>query len=470
MPYKENLELATKLKKELDGLRPLSPEAEIRIMQKFRLDWNYHSSHIEGNQLTYGETKALILFGHTAQAKPLKDHLEMSGHDEAIKNIEDVIKQKRPLNENFIRELHILILKEPYEVDVITPDGKPTRRTVQVGKYKSVPNHVKTKTGEIFYFSTPEETPAKMTDLMQWYANNKDNSEIHPVLFATEFHYRFIRIHPFDDGNGRIARLIMNFILMQYGYPPAIIKTEDKLNYFAALEQADADKLEYFFNYVCQQVNRSLELMIKGAKGESIEEDDDLDKKLTLLKQEVEAEDKENETTRLTTNVLKKAYNDWIHMLLCKIAVTTTKFNDFYNEPSHNIFAEIGSKPFIINFKKQFSLEEIVWHFSGLEEDKNLEPSRFILKTNFGVYKKGGINSFGCNYTIEIKFELFYYEILIEYFDSKREIQSIKSYTKKALHKPLQKDEINEINKNWGNTLYQHLEYHRKLMNNKHID
>ena len=104
MPYKENLARAAALKAELDSLRPLTAEMEQRIMQKFRLDWNYHSSHIEGNQLTYGETKALILFGHTAQAKPLKDHLEMTGHDEAIKQIEEVINQERPLTESFIRE------------------------------------------------------------------------------------------------------------------------------------------------------------------------------------------------------------------------------------------------------------------------------------------------------------------------------------------------------------------------------
>jgi len=195
MPYKENLRKATELKTELDGFRPLTPEVEKRIMQKFRLDWNYHSSHIEGNLLTFGETKALLLFGTTAQAKPLKDHLEMKGHNEAILNLEEVIQQKRPLTENFIRELHELILHEPYEVNAITPDGKPTRRTISIGQYKIVPNHVLTKTGEIFYFATPEETPAKMYELLQWYNDNKDNVAIHPVLFATEFHYRFICIH-----------------------------------------------------------------------------------------------------------------------------------------------------------------------------------------------------------------------------------------------------------------------------------
>ncbi|WP_367388498.1 hypothetical protein [Lewinella sp. LCG006] len=103
---------ATSLKKQLDLLRPLSKEEELRIMQKFRLDWNYHSNHLEGNTLSYGETRALILFNITAQGKPLKDHLEITGHNEAVLWILEVVKDDRPLTETFIRELHKLILKE----------------------------------------------------------------------------------------------------------------------------------------------------------------------------------------------------------------------------------------------------------------------------------------------------------------------------------------------------------------------
>lgn len=107
----ELLEKIDQLKSELDSLRPIDKEQEMAIMQKFRLDWNYHSNHLEGNTLSYGETKALILFGITASRKPLKDHFEITGHDEAIKWIEEVIKQDRPFTENFIRELHTLLVK-----------------------------------------------------------------------------------------------------------------------------------------------------------------------------------------------------------------------------------------------------------------------------------------------------------------------------------------------------------------------
>lgn len=156
------------LKQKLDVHRPLSSAIEDRIFQKFRLEWNYHSNNIEENSLTYGETKALILFNITAQGKPLKDHFEITGHDEAIKWIMEVVKEKRSITETFIRSLHQLILKESYYVDAITPTGKPTRKKTNVGQHKSSPNHVKTNTGEIFRFAEPEETHAKMADLIKW--------------------------------------------------------------------------------------------------------------------------------------------------------------------------------------------------------------------------------------------------------------------------------------------------------------
>ena len=143
----EQIARAIQLKTELDTLRPIDQEREAIILQKLRLDWDYHSNHLEGNSLTYGETKALILFGITAQGKPLHDHLEITGHDEAIKWVTEIVHGEYPLNESFIRQLHVLLLKEPYEKPAITPDGKETTRRIEVGKYKSVPNHVKTKTG-----------------------------------------------------------------------------------------------------------------------------------------------------------------------------------------------------------------------------------------------------------------------------------------------------------------------------------
>ena len=279
-------EKVSQLKQELDALRPISPEIEKRVMQKFRLDWNYHSNHLEGNSLTYGETKALILFGLTAQTKPLRDHFEITGHNEAVLWIEEIITQDRPLNEAFIRELHILLLKENTSKKTKTPDGQIVTRTIEVGKYKTVPNHVETVSGEMFYFASPEETPARMNDLMNWYEEQRKQNDTNPILFATQFHYDFIRIHPFDDGNGRTARLLMNFILMSYGFPPVIIKTQDKVQYFNVLQAADAGNIEPFISYIAENLAQSLSLMIKAAKGEVIE-DDEIHKEFNLLKEKL---------------------------------------------------------------------------------------------------------------------------------------------------------------------------------------
>ena len=332
----DSLIKAHALKEELDSLRPINPEQELKIMQKFRLDWNYHSNNLEGNSLTYGETKALILFNITAQGKPLKDHFEITGHNEAILWVEEVVKNERPLTQNFIRELHQLILKEPYQVDAITPDGKPTKKTVHVGKYKTTPNHVKTVTGEIFRFATVEETPALMTDLIDWYNEKKAEENVDPVLLAAEFHYKFIRIHPFDDGNGRTARILMNFILMQYGHPPVIIKTEDKENYFFVLQQADAGILEPFVDYIATNLNRSLEIMTKGAKGESIEEPDDIDKEISLLDVKLRNAGKRIEKIK-SAETLKEFYQETMIKVIEAFAEASSSFNNFFSSNYYQI-------------------------------------------------------------------------------------------------------------------------------------
>ena len=327
----QNVAEAILLKKELDSLRPISKADEGRIMDKFRLDWNFHSNNMEGNTLTYGETKALILHNITAQGKPLKDHFEMTGHDEAIKWIMDIVKQKRPLTEIFIRELHKLCLKEPYEVDAITPDGKPTKKMVQVGEYKTTPNHVATKTGEIFRFATPEETPAKMQELIDWYRQKIEKQDVNAILLAAEFHYKYIRIHPFDDGNGRTARILMNFILMQFGFPPVVIKTEDKQNYISALEQADAGILEPFVEYIAGNLIYSLEIMIKGAKGLSIEEPDDIDKEVALLEQKLNAVSETTDKLKTKESILE-LYDDTILKLIDKLTRKGKLLEKFYSK------------------------------------------------------------------------------------------------------------------------------------------
>lgn len=281
------LEEISSLKERLDELRPLSKQVEGKVIQKLRLDWNYNSNAIEGNAFTFGETIALLMEGVTAKGKPLKDALDIKGHNEAIDFMMSMIKDKRDLNEADIRSLHKLVLGKEYRADAITPEGNPTKKLIKVGQYKSQPNHVKTSTGEIHYYASPEETPAKMKELLEWYNSAVSSKVVNPIVLASLFHHKFVAIHPFDDGNGRMTRILTNFILLKYDYPVSVIKQENKLEYYACLSQADRGELIPIVEFISATVKHSLEIYFKAINGDSIDEPDDLDKEIALFRKEI---------------------------------------------------------------------------------------------------------------------------------------------------------------------------------------
>jgi Fic family protein len=165
----------------------------------------------------------------------LRDYEEMKAHDVGIAYVRDLAAEERVIGETDIRDLNKIILKEPFWKEAITPEGQPTRKHIVPGDYKSSPNNVRTATGEIFAFSSPEQTPAKMHDLVTWLRDSLESRTIHPIQLVAKLHHDFVLIHPFDDGNGRVARLLVNYVLLRLGYPPLIIKSEDKAAYLAAL-------------------------------------------------------------------------------------------------------------------------------------------------------------------------------------------------------------------------------------------
>ena len=282
------IEEIDRLRQELDEMRPLPADVMGRIGQKLRIEWNYHSNAIEGNSLTLGETRSLILHGLTARGKPLRDHLDIEGHDEAVKAIEDAVRSDEAFNQVFIRNLHTVLLKEPYETDAVTPDGRLVKRRITIGDYKTQPNNVRTSTGETYYFTPPEQVQSAMSDLVDWYRKKEDEGE-HPVIMAATFHYRFVRIHPFDDGNGRMARLLMNMILIKYGYTVALIPREERDQYITTLERADeSEELTEFILYIAGCCKYSLNLHLRAARGGDIEDAEDIDKEIALFKQSLQ--------------------------------------------------------------------------------------------------------------------------------------------------------------------------------------
>lgn len=260
--------------KEWQSLQPVKEEYQQRLDQRFMLEFNYNSNHIEGNTLTYGQTELLLLFGRVVGEAKMKDLEEMKAHNVCLKmTIAEAGEKDRPLTESFIRILHQTMLREDYTVYRQLPGGVNTSYVVHAGCYKTRPNSVITPTGERFEYASPEETPALMTDLIQWYNQAEADGKLTPVELAAMFHYRYIRIHPFEDGNGRIARLLMNYILLRHGYPMIVIRSKNKKAYLEALGKADKnigpvpsdganatlEQAQDFVNYITKQVEQTLE-------------------------------------------------------------------------------------------------------------------------------------------------------------------------------------------------------------------
>lgn len=224
------------------ALQPLSEKDRERLSRRFTVDFNYNSNHIEGNTLTYGQTEILLLFGKVIGEANVRDVQEMTASNVGLKMMTEEARVKElPLTQNFIRMLHKTLLREDYTAYRDLPGGVQASYTVHAGQYKTRPNSVITRYGDRFEYASPEETPALMTDLVNWYNVAEQEGKMSPVELAALFHYRYIRIHPFEDGNGRIARLMSNFILSRHDYPMIVVRSRLKSEYLEALHQADLE-------------------------------------------------------------------------------------------------------------------------------------------------------------------------------------------------------------------------------------
>jgi Fic family protein len=206
------------LKAASDKHRPFSRSLAKSLHEKLIVEWTYNSNAIEGNTLTLSETK-VVLEGITIGGKSMTEHLEAINHREAILFIEDLIAKKEPLSEWNIRNIHALILKE---IDN-TNAGKYRDENVLISGAKHIPPK--------FY---------EVRELMQKLAEEyrSEWKTFHPIVKATLLHGEFVKIHPFVDGNGRTSRLLLNFELMKNGYPPIIIKNEERARYYDVLDLA----------------------------------------------------------------------------------------------------------------------------------------------------------------------------------------------------------------------------------------
>lgn len=226
----------------LDSKRPLDKRALDNLKQYFDIELTYNSNAIEGNTLTITETKVILEEGLTiGKGKSLKEHLEVINHKEAIDYIDDIVSENLDISERVIRDLHYIILKG---IDNKHAGEYRTSNVLISGSAHRPVEHFLVK--------------EKMSDLIDWYKENKD--KLHPIELAAKFHFKYVYINPFIDGNGRSARLLMNLILMRNGYPITVIRNEDREEYMKALEKASTKgDLDDFVSIIANAVERSLE-------------------------------------------------------------------------------------------------------------------------------------------------------------------------------------------------------------------
>jgi Fic family protein len=231
-------------KKKLDLYRPLPPDLVKNLEDWFRIELTYTSNAIEGNTLSRAETALVVEKGITVEGKPLKDHLEAVNHAQALEWIKQLLAggPRTDLTEAHILEIHRLVLQKIDDHNA--------------GKYRSIPVRI---AGSVSVLPNPLKVPELMAKFIRWLHAAAGN----PVKIAAAAHFKLVNIHPFSDGNGRTARLVMNLLLTQSGYPPAIIRREDRKKYIDSVEAGQmTGSLTDFYNLIYQAVNRSLDIYL----------------------------------------------------------------------------------------------------------------------------------------------------------------------------------------------------------------
>lgn len=253
MDYKK----LTEKKKILDKRRPLDVALVKNLEEWFRIELTYTSNAIEGNTLSRAETALVVEKGLTIGGKSIAEHLEAANTAAALDFVKEQIKRKTSeIKEKDVLKIHEIILSRISKEDV--------------GLYRRVPVRI---SGSAVVLPNPKKVQDSMDEFFLWL---KKETKLHAVELAAEAHYRLVAIHPFIDGNGRTARLLMNMILMMKGYPPAIIRKNDRLAYIKSLEKpqlvnGEGDSKNDYLKLIAAAVDRSLNIYLKAINGETEE-------------------------------------------------------------------------------------------------------------------------------------------------------------------------------------------------------
>ena len=232
-------------KKRLDGLRPLPPMLVKKLREQLEIEYTYHSNALEGNTLTLRETQLVIEEGITISGKSLREILEARNHPEAIEFVVGLVDSKSEITEETVLHLHRLIM-----ANIDEKAGLFRSTGVRITRATSIP-------------PPSSEVKPQVNELLKWLRDNPD--EYRPIEIAAIFHHRFVQIHPFTEGNGRTARLLMNAILMRNGYPfITVVSKNDRPRYLRALSEADLGNITVFVNFIARCVESSLDLYLNA--------------------------------------------------------------------------------------------------------------------------------------------------------------------------------------------------------------
>lgn len=234
-------------KQKLDSYRPLPPELVKNLDEWFSIAFTYASNALEGNTLSHQETALVVEKGITIGGKTIREHLEAINHAQAIDFIKSLVHKKRQdIGLDDILAIHKVVLQKIDDRNA--------------GIFRNVMVRI---TGSSTVFPNYAKVPFLMTEFMGWLHTATD----HPIIIAAQAHFKLVSIHPFIDGNGRTARLLMNLILLQHGYPLAIIKKEIRSQYIAAIENArETNNFTQFYSIISLAVEESLDAYLEAVE------------------------------------------------------------------------------------------------------------------------------------------------------------------------------------------------------------
>lgn len=384
------------LQQEIEKSGNLTPELAKRINYKFRLDWNYYSNIMEGNTLTKLETKQVMMDNVTINGKPFKDVAEMRGHDKEVLDIFKIGKGEVRISESRIKEMHKTIMHE----------DDPEKKKL-IGKWKTDDNYVLNYKNERIDFLPHAEVPDEIHKLL-----NETNAEIdafyhkkkqskHPVLIAFEFHLRYLSIHPFYDGNGRTGRLLLNLLLISFGYPPIILSSKSRDSYYKTLTeiQGYGANPEDLYVMLGELLTQSQQLTIDAIAGKNIEDEDDIDKEITLWKAKLDAD--ENEVIERSKEVERTTYTQSIKPIFLHFISKMKQFDELFNSVEYrNGISGYGTT---CNELEHFEKWE-----NELLEEKDYELADSIsLSIVFKAFKKNGNTPFDSWASLDFVFDRY---------------------------------------------------------------